>query len=78
MENLLFLGVPILKHIIVIMFPKQIDGWLTCNFKSFSTVLQSYQADGQMIMKGYVQWNPIYGREGFALRGARTWDCSIS
>ena len=24
---------------------------------SFSTVFQSYQEDGQMIMKGCVQWN---------------------
>ena len=27
---------------------------------SFSAVVQSYQDDGQMIMKGFVQWNPVY------------------
>ena len=27
---------------------------------SFSTVFQSYQDDGQMIMKGCGQWNPVY------------------
>ena len=29
-------------------------GWMTCNFMSFSTVFQSYQDDGQMIMKGCI------------------------
>ena len=38
-----------------------IDGWITCDFTSFSTVFQSYQDDGQMIMKGCVQWNSVYG-----------------
>ena len=28
------------------------DGWMICNFISFSTVFQSYQDDGQMIMTG--------------------------
>ena len=27
---------------------------------SFSTVFQSYQEDGWMIMKGCVQWNAFY------------------
>ena len=36
------------------------DGWMTCSFMSFSTVFQSYQDDGQMIMKGCVQRNPVY------------------
>ena len=43
---------------------------MTCDFTSFSTVFQSYQDDGQMIKKGCVQWNLVYGREDFALRGA--------
>ena len=30
------------------------DGWMACNFTSFST-FQSYQDNGQMIMKGCVQ-----------------------
>ena len=33
---------------------------MTCDFTSFSTVFQSYQDDGQMIMKGCVQWSPVY------------------
>ena len=36
------------------------DGWMTCNFTSFSTVFQLYQGNGRMIMKGCVQWNPVY------------------
>ena len=28
---------------------------------SISSVFQSYQEDGWMIVKGCVQWNPIYG-----------------
>ena len=31
------------------------DGWMTCSFTSFSTVFQSYQDDGRLIMKGCVQ-----------------------
>ena len=37
------------------------DGWMTCDFTSFSTVFQSYQDDVRMIMKGCVQWNSVYG-----------------
>ena len=36
-------------------------GWMICDFMSFSTVFQSYQDDGRMIMKGCVQWDPVYG-----------------
>ena len=32
---------------------------MTCDFISFSTVFQSYQDDGWMIMKGCVQWSLI-------------------
>ena len=32
-----------------------------CDFMFFSTVLQSHQDDGQMIMKGGVQRNPVNG-----------------
>ena len=38
----------------------EIDGWMTCDFTSFSTVFQSYQDNGQMINKGSVQWNSVY------------------
>ena len=31
------------------------DGWMTCDFTSCSTVFQSYQDDGWMIIKGCVQ-----------------------
>ena len=40
---------------------------------SFSTVFQSYQDDGQMIMKGCVQWNSVYGGADFASSGDRNW-----
>ena len=35
------------------------DGWMICYFTFFSTVFESYQDDGRIIMKGYVQWNPF-------------------
>ena len=39
----------------------ELDGyWITCYFTSFSTVFQSYQDDGSVIMKGCVQWNLDY------------------
>ena len=37
------------------------DGWITCDFTSCSTVFQSYQDDVWMIIKGCVQWNSVYG-----------------
>ena len=39
---------------------------MICDFTSFSTVFQSYQNDGRLIMKGCVQWNYVYGWEDFA------------
>ena len=36
------------------------DGWVTCDFMSFQTVFQLYRDNGQILMKGFVQWNPIY------------------
>ena len=33
------------------------DGWMTCDFTSFSTVFQSFQDDRRLIMKGFVQWS---------------------
>ena len=38
----------------------RMDGWMTCDFTSFSTVFQSYQDNGRMIMKDCVQWDPVY------------------
>ena len=37
-----------------------LDGWMTCDFTSFSTLFQLYQDDRQMIIKGCVQWNSVY------------------
>ena len=37
-----------------------IDGWMTCDFMSFSTVFHSYKDNGWVIMKGCVQWNLNY------------------
>ena len=37
------------------------DGWMTCDFTSFSTAFQSYQDHGRLIMKCCVQWNSVYG-----------------
>ena len=72
------MGVMILDHSHFVLpttcksFPGWMDGWMTCDFKSFSTVFQSYQDDGKMIMKGCVQWNPVYGRKDFRLeQGSR-------
>ena len=45
---------------VVFKAPHMDDGWMTCTFTSFSTVFQS-QDDGQMIMKGYVHRNLVYG-----------------
>ena len=36
------------------------DGWVTCDFTSCLTVLQSYLDDGSVIMEGCVQWKPVY------------------
>ena len=49
-------------------------GWMTCDFTSFLTVLQSYLDDERLIMKDCVQWNPVYSREEFTLSGALTRD----
>ena len=29
-----------------------LDGWMNCDFMSFSTVFQSYQDDGRLLLKG--------------------------
>ena len=34
---------------------KVYDGWMTSDFTPFSTVCQSYQDDGWLIMKGCVR-----------------------
>ena len=42
---------------------------MTCDFMSFSTVFQSYQEDGQVVMKGCVQWKPVCDSKDFAAIG---------
>ena len=37
------------------------DRRMTCDFTSSSTVFQSYQHDGRLIMKGCAQWSSVYG-----------------
>ena len=44
------------------------DGWTTCDFMSPSTLFQSYQDDGSVIMIGSVQWDLIYGWKDFHLK----------
>ena len=46
------------------------DGWMD-DFL-FSTVFLPYQDNERTIMKGCVQWNPLYGLEDFASSGIRT------
>ena len=36
-----------------------INGWMTCDFTSFSTVFQTYKDDERVILKGCVQWTPV-------------------
>ena len=45
---------------------------MTRDFTSVSTVFQSYQDDGRLLMKGCVQWNSTYGGEDLASSGDRT------
>ena len=44
------------------------DGWMTCNFTSFLTVFQSHQDDGPVIMKGYMQLDPVYNGKDLCLK----------
>ena len=39
-----------------------LDGWMTCDLMSFSTDFSHIMT----IMKGCMQWNPIYSEEDFA------------
>ena len=43
---------------------QKMDGQITSNFSSFSTVFQSYQDDGKVTMKDCMQWNPVYSSKG--------------
>ena len=50
-------------HDTVIYFStdQMMEGRMTCDFTSYSTVFQSYQDDEMLIMKGCVQWSSVYG-----------------
>ena len=53
------------------------EGSITCDFTSLLTVFHFYQDSEGLIMKGYVQWNPVYvekisPRVGFKLGIARS------
>ena len=37
----------------------RLDGWMTCDFTSFSTVFKSYWDDGWVMVEDCVQWNPF-------------------
>ena len=41
-------------------------------FTFFSTVFQSYQDNGRLIMKKCVQWNSVYREEDFATSDDQT------
>ena len=41
---------------------------MTCHFTSCSTVFQSYQDGGCVIMQGCVQWNHVYSQKAFHLK----------
>ena len=40
---------------------RKADGWMNGDVTFFSTIFMSYQDDGRVIMKGCIQWNPVYG-----------------
>ena len=52
----------------------KMDGWMCCDFTCFSTVFQSYQNDGRLIMKALCNeprlWMRIFRLEGDRTRSA--------
>ena len=42
--------------------------WMTCEFSSIFTVFQLYQDNVRVIIKGCVQWKPVYGWTDFHLQ----------
>ena len=49
------------------------NGWMFCNVRtSFLIAFQSYQDDRKVIMKSFMQRNPIYG-EDFHLQRESNW-----
>ena len=53
------------------------NGWMTCNFMSFSTVFRSYQGNGRMIMKGCMQWNPVSVEKILPQVGLELWTARL-
>ena len=41
---------------------------MTCHLTSVLTVFQEYQDDVRVIVKGFVQWSPVYGWKDFRLQ----------
>ena len=44
------------------------DEWKACDITSFLKVFKSYQEDGWAILKGCMQWNPVYSWIDFHLQ----------
>ena len=42
--------------------------WIDWQYYANLTVFQSYRDDCWVIIKGCVQWNPVYGWKGFRLQ----------
>ena len=53
-------------------FYLRLDGWMTCDFMSFSTVFQSYQDNERLIMKGRCTVEKISYPVGLELMTARS------
>ena len=43
---------------LTLMYAYYLAGWMTCDFVSFLTVFQSFQADGWVIMKRLCEMDP--------------------
>ena len=57
--KLLLFEKPTLKVSLIFPMDGRMDGWMICYFMFFSTLFQSCQDAGPMIMKGCVQANPF-------------------
>ena len=53
---------------------RYMNGWIICDFTSFSSVFEPHQDDGWVIIRDCVQWNPVYDLKDPLLKGARTRD----
>ena len=45
-----------------------VDGWMTCNIMSFSTIFRSYNYAGRATMKDCAQWKSVMGGKIFHLK----------